>query len=237
MLTHVDHRQRLLRAAIDESLGDTVGSDRLIQMTLDALMAGIDTPALRQLAGLSRSEEPDAHDLLAQVIHELGLAPAPSAHPPPTPRETYRQRIVAEAGRLLDGPWPPTDETNEPGTDPVAVAGWFNGCVNRRDINGLAGLMSDDHRFVDSEGNAVSGKQACLDAWRGFFESFPDYRNVFTSLTAKDGVVTIVGYSECAEPSLAGPALWTAAIQGEVVTEWRVYPDTPAIRASLGCGH
>jgi hypothetical protein len=80
----------------------------------------------------------------------------------------------------------------------------------------------------------VSGKRACLDAWRGFFGSFPDYRNVFTSLTARDDVVTIVGYSECAEPSLAGPAIWTAAIQGETVTEWRVYADTPDTRARLG---
>jgi hypothetical protein len=47
-------------------------------------------------------------------------------------------------------------------------------------------------------------------------------------------VVTIVGYSECAEPSLAGPAIWTAATQGETVTEWRVYADSPDIRARLG---
>ena len=95
----------------------------------------------------------------------------------------------------------------------------------------------DDHRFIDSAANTVSGKQACLDAWRGFFGSFPDYRNIFTSLTAKDDMVTIVGCSECAEPSLAGPALWTAKIQGEAVTEWRVYLDTPEVRASLGvCG-
>lgn len=118
--------------------------------------------------------------------------------------------------------------------DPTAVAARFNGCINRRDVDGLAELMSDDHRFVDAEATVVSGKSACLEAWRGFFDSFPDYRNVFTSLTAYNDVVTIVGYSECTEPSLAGTALWTAAVRGEVVTEWRVYADTPATRASLG---
>jgi ketosteroid isomerase-like protein len=121
-----------------------------------------------------------------------------------------------------------------PGTDPAAVAARFNDSINRRDVDGLAELMSENHRFIDSETNTVSGKRACLDAWRGFFGSFPDYRNVFTSLTARDDVVTIVGYSECAEPSLAGPAIWTAAIQGETVTEWRVYADTPDTRARLG---
>src|SRR5262245_63583704 len=108
---------------------------------------------------------------------------------------------------------------------PVTVAARFNDCINRRDDDGLATLMSDDHRFVDAETNTVSGKQACLDAWRGFFDSFPDYRNIFTSLTAKDDVVVIVGHSVCAEPGLDGPALWTATIQGETVTEWRVYTD------------
>lgn len=77
----MNHRQRLLTAAIHERLGYTVGSDRLIRMALDALMAGIDTPALRLLAGLSRSEEADAHDLFGQVVHELGLAPPLPDHP------------------------------------------------------------------------------------------------------------------------------------------------------------
>jgi ketosteroid isomerase-like protein len=117
---------------------------------------------------------------------------------------------------------------------PETVAARFNDCINRRDDDGLATLMSDDHRFIDAEGGSVSGKQACLDAWRGFFGSFPDYRNVFTSLTARDDVVTIVGYSECADPRLAGPALWTATIQGELVAEWRVYADTRQMRARLG---
>jgi hypothetical protein len=72
----VEHLQRLLRAAIYERLGYTVGSDELIRMALDALMADVDTPALRQLAGLNRGEEPDAHDLFDQVVDELGLAPS-----------------------------------------------------------------------------------------------------------------------------------------------------------------
>jgi hypothetical protein len=77
----VNHRQRLLTAAIDEKLGHTVSSGELIRMALEALMADIDTPALRQLAGFTRSEEADAHDLFEQVIHELGLAPSLPDHP------------------------------------------------------------------------------------------------------------------------------------------------------------
>ncbi|MFC4858148.1 nuclear transport factor 2 family protein [Actinophytocola glycyrrhizae] len=118
--------------------------------------------------------------------------------------------------------------------DPVAVATRFNDCVNRRDLDGLARLMSDDHRFVDAESNTVSGRQACVAAWRGFFAAFPDYRNVFRSLMATGNVVRIAGHSECAEPALAGPALWTATIVDDTVAEWRVHEDTPENRAHLG---
>ncbi|MCX5011724.1 nuclear transport factor 2 family protein [Streptomyces sp. NBC_00555] len=123
--------------------------------------------------------------------------------------------------------------TGEGSADPTALVVRFNDCINGRDIEGLARLMSDDHTFIDSEGGVVSGKQECLDAWRGFFESFPDYRNVFDSLTAREDVVTVVGHSVCSEPSLAGPALWTARIRNGEVAEWRVHEDTPQVREQL----
>jgi len=119
-------------------------------------------------------------------------------------------------------------------TAPATVAERFNDAITHRDIDGLATLMSDDHRFIDTEGGTVSGKQACLAAWRGFFESFPDYRNVFTSFSTRGEVVVIVGRSECSEPALAGPALWTATIVGDQVAEWHVHDDTPETRKHLG---
>jgi hypothetical protein len=69
----VDHLRML---AIEQRLGRVVGSDQLIQAALVALVLDVDTPALRVLAGLTRSEEPLANELFVQVIDELGLAPA-----------------------------------------------------------------------------------------------------------------------------------------------------------------
>jgi ketosteroid isomerase-like protein len=103
----------------------------------------------------------------------------------------------------------------------------FNAMINARDADGLARLMTDDHRFVDSAGQAVSGRQACRDAWSGFFAAF--------SVGERDGVVVVTGRSVCSEhPDLAGPALWTARVDGGLVAEWRVYDDTPETRAELG---
>ncbi|MFI7678259.1 hypothetical protein [Actinophytocola sp. NPDC049390] len=77
----MDNRKRLLMAAIEVRGGSPVGSDELIRLALDALLDGVDTPALRQLAGLTRAEEPEARDLFEVVIDELDLAPTLPEHP------------------------------------------------------------------------------------------------------------------------------------------------------------
>jgi ketosteroid isomerase-like protein len=109
----------------------------------------------------------------------------------------------------------------------------FNECITRRDIDGLSNLMTEDHVFIDAANNVISGKERCLSAWRGFFAAFPDYRNVFQQLSLDGNEAIIVGYSVCSDSRLAGPALWTAKIEGAQIAEWRVYEDTPENRAIL----
>ena len=119
-------------------------------------------------------------------------------------------------------------------TDPISVAVRFNDRINTGDLIGLAALMTDDHTFVDTQGAVVTGKTACVEAWRGFFAAFPDYRNTFTSFGVRDGKVTIVGRSSCSVPVLDGPAIWTATVRHGRVAQWRVYEDTPDVRQRLG---
>ena len=95
--------------------------------------------------------------------------------------------------------------------------------------------MADDHTFIDSDDNVLSGKEEVLKAWEGFFEAFSDYRNEWSKVTPIGGTLTAVGRSVCStEPALDGPAIWTARIGDGKVSEWRVYEDTPANRARLG---
>jgi hypothetical protein len=44
----------------------------------------------------------------------------------------------------------------------------------------------------------------------------------------------MIGHSVCSDTRLAGPALWTAKVEGDLVSEWRVYEDTSADRTRLG---
>lgn len=116
-------------------------------------------------------------------------------------------------------------------TDAVAVVRSFNDAINRRDLPALTELMSPGHRFVDSAGVTVDGRDACAEAWRGFFESFPDYRNIFEAAEDHgDGVVTVTGHSRCSFAPLAGPAEWRAVVSGGRVDVWQVAdPSDPEV--------
>jgi len=99
----------------------------------------------------------------------------------------------------------------------------FNDRINQQDPEGLAKLMTDDHKFIDSLGNIITGRDTTKECWREFFKKYPDYRNKFTSVTVQDSVVVMVGYSKCASRQLEGPSVWTAKIRGDRVSEWRVF--------------
>ena len=51
----------------------------------------------------------------------------------------------------------------------------FIDSINAHDIEGLSGLMSDEHTFIDAHGNQITGREKMIPGWRGYFEWFPDY--------------------------------------------------------------
>jgi ketosteroid isomerase-like protein len=107
--------------------------------------------------------------------------------------------------------------------DIMMIALKFNEKINQRDLEGLAKLMTDDHTFIDNSGEITEGKRVMKDGWKKFFEKYPDYRNVFTSVTIKDNVVVMIGYSTCSYKPLDGPNIWTAKVRDGRISEWRVY--------------
>ncbi len=90
---------------------------------------------------------------------------------------------------------------------PLDIVTRFNKRINAQDVSGLAALMTDDHTFIDSAGHTVSGKEATIETWRGFFASFPDYRNVLERFAVRGDVVAVAGYSVCSHTELNRPAL------------------------------
>lgn len=71
--------------------------------------------------------------------------------------------------------------------DPKLTALQFNDYINARDIDGLSGLMTDDHTFIDRHDEVDRGKESMTKGWTEFFKSFPDYRNIFHRVESQGG--------------------------------------------------
>ncbi|MFP8884700.1 MULTISPECIES: hypothetical protein [Streptomyces] len=72
-VTKAQALKQLRTLAQARALGRHVGSDRLIQAAVDALLADVDSPSLPLLAGLGRREEHCARELFDHVEDELGI--------------------------------------------------------------------------------------------------------------------------------------------------------------------
>ena len=118
--------------------------------------------------------------------------------------------------------------------DPILIVLQFNECINNRDLQGLADLMTEDHVFIDSSDVVHEGKKFMVKGWNDFFNHYPDYQNHFSILESRENRVYIIGHSTCSYEPLDGPALWTAKVENDLIAEWRVYLDNEINRKLLG---
>lgn len=101
--------------------------------------------------------------------------------------------------------------------------------INARDPERLADLMTDAHRFTDSNGHVVEGKLVMLEGWREYFAWFPDY-HILIDLAVQDGHSVLACGRASATYRDGGafdlPAAFRAVIRDGLVEEWQVYCDT-----------
>jgi ketosteroid isomerase-like protein len=118
--------------------------------------------------------------------------------------------------------------------DPKLTALQFNEFINNQDIDGLSGLMTQDHTFIDREGEVDEGKESMTKGWIEFFQSFPDYKNTFTRVESRDDLVILIGYATWSKGGPPDHAIWVARIENDLVAEWRIYHDTEENRKRFG---
>ena len=128
---------------------------------------------------------------------------------------------------------------------PKEVALQFVTAINAHDVDRLTSLMTPDHRFVDSLGAAVEGRDAMRQGWTAYFGMVSDYRLEFSrSFVAEDGKaeVILVGVAsgsywsngiKLPDSSWSTPAAARASIRDGQVTEWQVYADNEPIREQI----
>ena len=114
--------------------------------------------------------------------------------------------------------------------------------INAHDLDGLAALMTEDHRFIDSLGTEFSGREAMKEGWRHYFEMTPDYRIDVTESLCNGEVVVLLGWARGTytsdgtldpENAWQTPAAWRGRINGGEVAEWQVYADNEPIRRCM----
>ena len=125
---------------------------------------------------------------------------------------------------------------------PESVAQAFVRAINRQDVDALAGLMAAEHRFQDSMGNLVEGREKMRAAWAAYFRMVPDY-SVAVDETLSDGpVVVMLGVAEgtyAPRGELKPENRWKTAValraqvEDGLVAEWRVYADHEPMRERM----
>jgi uncharacterized protein (TIGR02246 family) len=114
----------------------------------------------------------------------------------------------------------------------------FLECINQHDADTLAELMTDDHVFIDSLGQTVTGREHMRSGWRSYFAFCPDYRVSHEEiLTSGDRVAVFgtaggtiaAGSTLPAENQWRTPAAWLAIVEGGRVRQWRVYADNKPV--------
>lgn len=114
----------------------------------------------------------------------------------------------------------------------------FIDCINSGSADAVAGMMTDDHLFVDGCGREVIGRSD----WQSYFDMFPDYEVAVSNIFCKGNRVGIFGKArgtahKDGSPVEDGdweiPASWFAVVRDNLIAEWRVYADNDAVRKIL----
>jgi ketosteroid isomerase-like protein len=118
----------------------------------------------------------------------------------------------------------------------------FVDAINDGYLDAITALMTEDHKFIDSLGQIVQGREAMRRGWQGYFRIVPDYVLKVDEIFPSGNIVVLLGtasgtYSTDGELLARNhwrtPAAWRAIIRDNKVAEWRVYADNEPIRAIM----
>lgn len=121
----------------------------------------------------------------------------------------------------------------------VDVAMAFVDRINAHDADGLSTLMTEDHSFVDGDGERHTGREAMRKGWGDYFEMVPDFWIKIEKIFQKENTVALFGRSGGTyvpsgklDPQNAWevPAAWQVIIQADKVLTWQVYVDSDPLR-------
>jgi ketosteroid isomerase-like protein len=121
---------------------------------------------------------------------------------------------------------------------PTDTALAFVDAINSKDIDRLADLMTDDHKFIDGDGSEYVGKDRMRIGWKEHLELIPDLTLSISMQFEEKDTVVLVGRSKGTitqkgelkrENSWQVPSAWRVLIKSEKVSEWQLYANQCAL--------
>jgi hypothetical protein len=123
---------------------------------------------------------------------------------------------------------------------PIATAISFIDCINRRDVGGLRDLMAEDHQLEVFDEPPLTGREASIEAWSGYFQNFPEYVIYPDRIAQHDNEVVVLGHTTGSHLGLSYDdeqkllVIWIAEIRDGTVRAWRLEEDSPEHRRTTG---
>ena len=116
----------------------------------------------------------------------------------------------------------------------------FVGAINRHDLGGISRLLAPNHRFVDSLGSEIVGRDAVMAAWHNYFGIVPNYL-ITVHRRMHDGTEVALFGTAAGSSSAPGeaPQNWSipfaahARVESGLVSEWQVFADNEPLRSIL----
>jgi ketosteroid isomerase-like protein len=111
----------------------------------------------------------------------------------------------------------------------------FADAINEHNVELIAGMMTEDHTFIDAHNNKVTGKAAMKGGWAMYFQFFPDYKIEIDEIYINGDSIAAFGYAGGTFKGLKTtdnknywrlPAAWKAVVENGKIKLWQVYADT-----------
>jgi len=124
----------------------------------------------------------------------------------------------------------------------VATAISFVDAINHADADRLRGLMTSEHALQVFDEEPLVGREANVEAWRGYFTSCPRYVIYPGRVAESDGMVAILGHTTGSHLGLPDDEerhltlIWLVTVRDGAVSRFRLVEDGAERRVALGLG-
>lgn len=121
---------------------------------------------------------------------------------------------------------------------PTEVAFAFVHAINSKDIEHLANLMSENHKFIDGDGSEHVGKEKMKVGWKEHLALIPNLTLSISMHFEEGNIVILLGRSNGTiiqngelkpENSWEVPCAWRVLVESEKVVEWQLYANQCAL--------